>query len=106
MPGYTPAPHVASRDHRMARVLLAVRIMPQDSEIDLDALSNELKEKLPADFKILSVSREAVAFGLESLVAWFSVPEEEGVTGRLESYLMSINGVGEFSVEAMSRTSE
>ncbi len=92
MPGYTPAPHVASRDHRMARVLLAVRIMPQDSEIDLDALSNELKEKLP--------------FGLESLVAWFSVPEEEGVTGRLESYLMSINGVGEFSVEAMSRTSE
>lgn len=90
----------------MARVLLAVRIMPQDSETDLDALSNELRERLPQGFKILSISREAMAFGLESLLAWFSVPEEEGVTERLESYLMSVNGVGEFNVEAMSRTSE
>lgn len=90
----------------MARVILAVRIMPQDSDIDLDALSGELREKLPQGFKLLSVSREAVAFGLESLVAWFSVPEEEGVTERLESYLSAITGVGEFSVEAISRASE
>ncbi|MEM0481272.1 MAG: elongation factor 1-beta [Nitrososphaerota archaeon] len=90
----------------MARVLLAVRILAQDPETDLDALSNELKERLPQGFKLLSISREAVAFGLESLLAWFSVPEEEGVTERLESYLMSVNGVGEFNVEAMSRTSE
>ncbi|MCS7146081.1 MAG: elongation factor 1-beta [Nitrososphaerota archaeon] len=90
----------------MARVILAVRIMPQDSDIDLDALSGELREKLPQDFKLLSVSREAVAFGLESLVVWFSVPEEEGVTERLESYLSAISGVGEFNVEAISRASE
>jgi elongation factor 1-beta len=90
----------------MARVLLAVRILAQDPDTDLDALSNELREKLPQGFKLLSISREAVAFGLESLVAWFSVPEEEGVTEKLESYLTSINGVGEFNVEAMSRTSE
>lgn len=90
----------------MARVLLAVRVMPQDSEIDLDALGGELRDKLPEGFRILSISREAVAFGLESLVVWFSVPEEEGVTERLEAYLSSIDGVGEFSVEAMSRTSD
>lgn len=90
----------------MARVILAVRIMPQDSETDLDALSGELREKLPQGFKLLSISRESMAFGLESLLAWFSVPEEEGVTEKLESYLMSIDGVGEFNVEAMSRASE
>lgn len=89
----------------MARVVLAVRVMPQDSEVDLEALSSELKERLPQDFKILSISREAVAFGLESLLVWFSVPEQEGVTEALENYLSSIDGIGEFSVEAMSRTS-
>jgi len=90
----------------MARVLLAVRIMPADSDVDLDALSGELRERVPPNFRLLSVSREAVAFGLMSLVAWFSVPEEEGVNEKLENYLSSIRGVGEFNVEAMSRTSE
>ncbi|GBC72075.1 hypothetical protein HRbin02_01865 [Candidatus Calditenuaceae archaeon HR02] len=90
----------------MARVLLAVRIMPQDTETDLDALTSELRERLPQGFKLLSVNREAVAFGLMSLVAWFSVPEEEGVTERMESYLSSVKGIGEFNVEAMSRTSD
>ncbi len=90
----------------MARVILSVRIMPQDSDVDLEKLEAQLRERLPEEFRLLSVSREAVAFGLESLVTWFSVPEKEGVTDLLESYLSSIDGVGEISIEAMSRTSE
>jgi translation elongation factor aEF-1 beta len=90
----------------MARVILSVRIMPQDSEVDLERLEARIREGLPEGFRLLSVSREAVAFGLESLVAWFSVPEQEGVTDLLESYLTSVDGVGEISVEAMSRSSE
>jgi translation elongation factor EF-1beta len=47
-----------------------------------------------------------VAFGLESLVAWFSVPEREGVSEALEAYITSISGVGEMSIEAMSRAAD
>jgi len=90
----------------MARVILAVRIMPQDSEVDLAGLEAELRDRLPEGFKLLSVSREAVAFGLESLVAWFSVPEREGVSEALEAYITSIRGVGEISIEAMSRAAD
>jgi translation elongation factor EF-1beta len=40
---------------------------------------------------------------MESLMVGISVPEEEGVTERLEECLRSVEGVGEVQVEALGR---
>lgn len=87
----------------MGRVVMIVRVMPSDSDVNLDALLEEIKSKLPPGFRLVSTGREPIGFGMESLLVGFSVPEEEGVTDRLEDYLRAIEGVGEVQVEALSR---
>ncbi len=87
----------------MGRVVMIVRIMPSDSEVDLNSLEERIRSMLPGDFRLVSSTREPIGFGMESLLVGISVPEEEGVTDRLEDYLRSIEGVGEVQVEALSR---
>lgn len=80
-----------------------VRIMPADSEVDLDVIVEKIKNTLPEGFRFVNSSREPIGFGMESLIVGISVPEEEGVTDRLEGFLRTIEGVGEVQVEALSR---
>jgi len=87
----------------MGRVVMLIRVMPVDSEVNLDELAEKIRKELPIEFKIVSTSREPIGFGMESLIVGISVPEEEGVTDRLEEYLRSIEGVGEVQVEALGR---
>ena len=82
---------------------MLIRVMPVDSEVDLDGLAERIKKGLPSGFKLVSTSKEPIGFGMESLIVGISVPEEEGVTDRLEEYLRSIEGVGEVQVEALGR---
>jgi len=88
----------------MAKVLIVVRIMPADSEIDVDELAKKLSSSLVQGIEIASVSKEAMAFGMHSLLVSFLVPEEEGATERLEGYLGSFSEIGEISIEGMTRT--
>ncbi|MEM2004298.1 MAG: elongation factor 1-beta [Nitrososphaerota archaeon] len=87
----------------MGRVLMFVRIMPADSEVDIALLEERIRNTLPEGFRFVNSSREPIGYGMESLIVGISVPEEEGVTDRLEDHLRSIEGVGEVQVEALSR---
>jgi elongation factor 1-beta len=87
----------------MGRVVMFIRVMPVDSEVDLDALAERIRNELPSGLKLVSTRREPIGFGMESLMVGISVPEEEGVTERLEEYLRSVEGVGEVQVEALGR---
>ncbi|MCS7142567.1 MAG: elongation factor 1-beta [Aigarchaeota archaeon] len=89
----------------MARVLLVVRVMPTDSDVNIDGLIQSITRSLPPYVKLIDVTTEPVAFGLDSILLNVSVPEEEGVTDKVEGYLLSIDGVGEISVEGMTRIS-
>ncbi|MCS6788820.1 MAG: elongation factor 1-beta [Aigarchaeota archaeon] len=87
----------------MGRVLYVVRVMPADDEVDLDQLLGSIKRSVPEEVLVRKAVREGVAFGLESLVIAFSLPEKEGITDELEEALRSVEGVGEVSVEALTR---
>lgn len=88
----------------MAKVLIIVRVMPADSETDVDELARKISSSPIEGIEVASVTKEPMAFGMSSLLVSFLVPEEEGATERLEEYLSSFSEIGETSIEGMTRT--
>ncbi len=91
----------------MAKVLVVVKVYPEDITTDLDSLVEKIKEKLPEGYEVTRYSKEPIAFGLSALRLYVLIPEEsEGGTSKLEELLASIEGVQEIEVEAVHRVSE
>ncbi len=87
----------------MGRVLYVVRVMPADSDVDLEGLLRRIAEGLPEGVELRSHAKESMGFGIESLLLALSLPEEEGITERVEDGIRSIEGVGEVQVEGLTR---
>ncbi len=90
----------------MAKVLVIVKILPRDVEIDLDMLREKIAEKLPKEYEVKGHEIEPIAFGLKALRLYIYMPEEvEGGTSPLEEMLSNIEGVGQVEVEMVHRLS-
>lgn len=101
MAGATPV-NADSRDReKMAEILVAVRIMPEDSETDMSKLESELKKVKAARFS--SAKKEPIAFGLVALKAEFISEDAEGGADKLEEELRKIRGAGEVEVTSVTR---
>lgn len=87
----------------MAKVLMVVRILPSDSETDLNELAKSIVANLPKEISIGDQRVEEIGFGLRALVIGFLMPEAEGMGEALEAYLSSVNGVGEVDIQAVTR---
>ena len=87
----------------MGRVLYIVRVMPADSDVAIEDLLKRIKESLPEGVELRDHAREPMGFGIESLVLALSLPEEEGITERVEEGIRSVEGVGEVQVEGLTR---
>ncbi|MEM2237461.1 MAG: elongation factor 1-beta [Candidatus Caldarchaeum sp.] len=87
----------------MAKVLMVVRILPRDSETDLNRLLDKIVKTLPNDIRVCDSGREEIGFGLEALVVGFLMPEMEGVGEDLERRLASIEEVGEIDIQSVTR---
>lgn len=84
----------------MADVSVIVKIMPENAEINLDELENKLKEKV----KPYKIARKPIAFGLNAIILTIIMEEAAGGTDSLEKTINGIAGVGEVTVESVSRT--
>lgn len=89
----------------MSRLVVRVKILPSDAETNLDEVSKSLSETIPSGMELNSVIKEPVAFGLFSLLIDFIMDDSEGQMDKLEHYLESTHGVGQFEVVTMSRRS-
>ena len=92
----------------MARVLVSLKIYPEDTEKSTrEKILDELEKNLPGEYHLVRVAEEPVAFGYTVLKVYISIPEEtEGGTKRLEDIVSGLPGVQEHEVESVHRLSE
>ncbi len=91
----------------MARVLVVMKVMPEDIDIDLEELKEKIRSKLPQGYEIARHDIEPIAFGLKALRLYIIMPEEtEGGTDPLEKIVNSVEGVSQAEVEIVHRLTE
>ena len=85
----------------MAKVVVTLKIMPENPEVDLAAIEKEAKAKI-IDFsqnEEMKIEQEPIAFGLKALKITFVMDESKGSTETLEQDIKTISRVN--SVEAV-----
>lgn len=88
----------------MAKVLVSVKIFPNDAGADLTVLKDTVRKKLEGKASIYKYEEEPVAFGLIALIAHILVPEEEeGRMDEVEDLLKGTAGVSEVQVMVSRR---
>ncbi len=88
------------------KVLVTLKINPEDIDTDLEKVVEELKSRLPPEMEVVRYDKVYVAFGLYALKVYVLMPEEyEGGTERLEEIVRSIPGVSSVDIEMVTRVS-
>lgn len=91
----------------MAKLLVIMKVLPTDIEINLDDLYEKIKKSLPEIYEVKGFDLIPIAFGLTALRLYVFMPENiEGGTEPLENAIMSVEGVSQVEVEIVHRVSE
>ena len=89
----------------MARLSLRAKILPTGTEINLDDIAKKITVSLKEGITLSKYTKEPLAFGLYFINAEFALDDKEGQMDSLENAVRAIEGVGEFEVLGLSRTS-
>lgn len=89
----------------MARLVARIKILPADSETDIEVLIKNLKTGIPDGMELKAHAKEPIAFGLNALLGDFLLDDAEGEMEKLEESLKKIEGAGEIQVITISRQS-
>ncbi|MGI0061607.1 MAG: elongation factor 1-beta [Nitrosotalea sp.] len=89
----------------MARLSLRAKILPTGIEVNLDDVAKKIGSSLTEGIVLSKYTKEPLAFGLYFISAEFTLDDKEGQMDSLENAIRGIEGVGEFEVLGLSRTS-
>ena len=89
----------------MARVIITVRVMPEDVDVDLDNLLDRIRDSVPDGTDVRANEVVPVAFGLKALRVNLARDESLGGTDDIEDAIGNLDGVAQVEVEVVSRIS-
>lgn len=87
----------------MGKIVIAYKILPSESTVDLEALKIKIKEKLEGVAAVQKFAEEPIAFGLCALKVNMVLAEKEGIMDETEKILNDIEEVGQLQVLGMTR---
>ncbi len=87
----------------MARIVITLRIMPDDVDVDLDDLLERIKDAVPEGTDVRANEIVPVAFGLKALRMNIFREESMGGTDDIEAAISALEGVAQVEVERVSR---
>ncbi len=85
----------------MGRVLMKLRVMPKDVDVDLDKLMDEIKNIQIEGVEIRDHSKKPIAFGLKALEILAVMPDTEGIGDKFVEEIQKIEGVESVEVEGV-----
>jgi len=71
-------------------VLITVKVMPEGVETDLDALEERIRG---LGYRVNTIKREPIAFGLVALMCGFVAKDEGGVADAIPEAIGELEGV-------------
>ena len=87
----------------MARVVVTLKVMPEDVDVDLESLMERIKAAIPEGTDVRANEIVPVAFGLKALRMNVAREESMGGTDDIEEAIGSLEGVAQVEVEMVSR---
>lgn len=89
----------------MARLVARIKILPMESDTNLDEIIKDLSLQIPSGMELKRYDKEPLAFGIFSLLCDFTLDDSEGQMDALEESIKKTNGVSEIQVISISRQS-
>ena len=86
----------------MGEVIVTIKILPEDSAININQLKERVNSKLDKICKVAKMEVQEIAFGLKAVKAQVIILDADGEIDKVESSITEIEGVGQVDTEDMS----
>jgi elongation factor 1-beta len=87
----------------MGKILIAYKILPSESTVDLEVLKDKIKRQLSDIASIQRFVKEPIAFGLSALKVNMVLPEKEGILDKTEKLMTEIEEIGQIQTLGLTR---
>ncbi|MHA1771331.1 MAG: elongation factor 1-beta [Candidatus Thorarchaeota archaeon] len=87
----------------MARVVMTLKIMPEDVDVNLEDLLEEIRKNIPEGTDVRATEIVPIAFGLKALRMNVAREESMGGPDDIEKAITALDGVAQVEVEMVSR---
>ena len=83
----------------MGDVAVVFKILPTDSDIDVEKMKDSVQNEVKNVCEINKIELQEIGFGLKAVRLEIIVPDEEGKIDAVESKIASVEGVGQVDTE-------
>ena len=87
----------------MGKIVIAYKILPSESTVDLEVLKEKIKKQLSGIASIQRFAEEPIAFGLCALKVNMVLPEKDGILDETEKRMTGIKEVGQIQTLGVTR---
>ena len=87
----------------MGKIVIAYKILPSESTVDLEVLKEKIKKQLADIASIQRFAEEPIAFGLSALKVNMVLPEKDGILDETEKRITDIKEVGQIQTLGVTR---